>query len=114
MPGLPGNAAHFPLVGLWGQHSLMLDCCDSWGMLAEGIGSSVPLLLNLTPSPPLPSPLPSPRMQALLRGSMRKAFGRFDLLMLGLGITVASGYAQLSGYAAQQYAGCACVLLLDS
>ncbi len=55
MPRLPGNAAHFPLVGLWGQHSLMLGCCDSWGMLAEEIGSSVPLLLNLTPSPPLPS-----------------------------------------------------------
>ncbi|KAI7840220.1 hypothetical protein COHA_006002 [Chlorella ohadii] len=48
--------------------------------------------------------------EALLRGSMRKAFGRFDLLMLGLGITVASGYAQLSGYAAQQYAGPAVIV----
>jgi APA family basic amino acid/polyamine antiporter len=48
--------------------------------------------------------------EALLRGSMRKAFGGFDLLMLGLGITVASGYAQLTGYAAQEFAGPAVIL----
>ena len=43
--------------------------------------------------------------QALLRGSLRKAFGGFDLLCLGLGIVIGSGWAQLTGNAAQQYAG---------
>jgi hypothetical protein len=46
-------------------------------------------------------------VQALLRGSLCKAFGGFGLLMLGLGIVIGSGWAQLSGMAGQQYAGCA-------
>ena len=44
-------------------------------------------------------------MQALLRGSLRKAFSGFGLLFLGLGIVIGSGWAQLSGSTAQQYAG---------
>ncbi len=43
--------------------------------------------------------------EALLRGSLRKAFNGFDLLMLGLGIVIGSGWAQLTGTAAQQYSG---------
>ena len=43
--------------------------------------------------------------QALLRGSLRKAFGMFDLLCLGLGIVIGSGWGQLSGAAAELYAG---------
>ena len=58
----------------------------------------------------LPTPTRPPLLQALLRGSMRKAFSGFDLLMLGLGITIASGWSQLSGYAAQQFAGPAVVV----
>ncbi|KAL4429605.1 hypothetical protein ABPG77_008654 [Micractinium sp. CCAP 211/92] len=45
--------------------------------------------------------------EALLRGSLRKAFNGFDLLMLGLGIVIGSGWAQLTGTAAQQYSGAA-------
>jgi hypothetical protein len=52
----------------------------------------------------LSSPHP-PTLQALLRGSLRKAFGGLDLWLLGLGIVIASGWAQLTGSAAQQYAG---------
>ena len=52
----------------------------------------------------LPTPC-RPNLQALLRGSMRKAFGGMDLWMLGLGLVVATGWATLSGSAAQQYAG---------
>jgi APA family basic amino acid/polyamine antiporter len=48
--------------------------------------------------------------QALLRGSMRKAFGGFDLWMVGLGLVVATGWATLSGSAAQYYAGPAIVI----
>lgn len=44
-------------------------------------------------------------LQALLRGSLRKAFGGLDLWLLGLGIVIASGWAQLTGTAAQEYAG---------
>lgn len=44
-------------------------------------------------------------LQALLRGSLRKAFSGFDLLLLGLGIVIGSGWAQLSGVTAQQFAG---------
>jgi hypothetical protein len=44
-------------------------------------------------------------VQAVLRGSLRKAFGGLDLLLLGLGIVIGSGWAQLTGSAAQQYAG---------
>lgn len=43
--------------------------------------------------------------EALLRGSLRKAFNGFDLLMLGLGIVIGSGWAQLTGTAAQEYSG---------
>ena len=46
-----------------------------------------------------------PCAQALLRGSLRKAFGGFDLWMLGLGLVVASGWASLTGQAGQLYAG---------
>ena len=48
-------------------------------------------------------------LQALLRGSLRKAFGAFDLLSLGLGIVIASGWTQLSGTAAR-YAGPALII----
>lgn len=58
--------------------------------------------------PSLTAPSPAgPSLQALLRGSLRKAFSGFGLLMLGLGIVIGSGWAQLSGMAGQQYAGCA-------
>jgi len=53
--------------------------------------------------PPRPSAAAS--LQALLRGSLRKAFGGFDLLCLGLGIVISSGWGQLSGEAACHYAG---------
>ena len=46
-----------------------------------------------------------PCLQALLRGSLRKAFGMFDLLCLGLGIVIGSGWTQLTGSTAQQYSG---------
>lgn len=49
-------------------------------------------------------------MQALLRGSLRKAFGAIDLWLLGLGIVVGGGWAQLTGVVAQQYAGASVVL----
>lgn len=52
---------------------------------------------------PLSPPAP---LQALLRGSLRKAFAGFDLWMLGLGLVIGSGWAQLTGSAGQQYAGC--------
>ncbi|KAI3435769.1 hypothetical protein D9Q98_001827 [Chlorella vulgaris] len=48
--------------------------------------------------------------EAVLRGSLRKAFGGLDLLLLGLGIVIGSGWAQLTGSAAQQYAGPAIVI----
>ncbi|PSC68357.1 cationic amino acid transporter 1-like [Micractinium conductrix] len=48
--------------------------------------------------------------EALLRGSLRKAFGMFDLLCLGLGIVIGSGWGQLSGAAAELYAGPAVIL----
>ena len=54
------------------------------------------------------NPLLAPALQALVRGSMRKAIGGWDLLFLGLGIVIGSGWAQLTGMAAQHYAGCAC------
>lgn len=40
----------------------------------------------------------------MLRGSLRKAFGGFDILMLGCGIVIGSGWAQLMGTTAL-YAG---------
>lgn len=43
--------------------------------------------------------------QALLRGSLRKAFNSFDLLCLGLGIVIGTGWGLLSGVAAETYAG---------
>lgn len=62
--------------------------------------------MQLVPNVSLPIALPLPTLlQALLRGSMRKAFGGFDLWMLGLGLVVATGWATLTGSAAQQYAG---------
>ena len=82
------------------EASSSAECCVHQRSAAAGCSS------------PLDSSCPPPahpcrrNLQALLRGSMRKAFGGFDLLMLGLGITIASGFAQLTGYAAQQYAGC--------
>ncbi|EFN54400.1 hypothetical protein CHLNCDRAFT_36103 [Chlorella variabilis] len=48
--------------------------------------------------------------EALLRGSLRKAFSGFDLLLLGLGIVIGSGWAQLSGVTAQQFAGPSIIL----
>ena len=51
--------------------------------------------------------LPTARASVVMRGSLRKAFSGFGLLMLGLGIVIGSGWAQLSGMAGQQYAGCA-------
>jgi hypothetical protein len=54
---------------------------------------------------PLSAQLLSNTLQALLRGSLRKAFGAFDLLCLGLGVVIGTGWAQLTGTAAQQYAG---------
>jgi len=36
---------------------------------------------------------------------MRKSLGTFNLLCLGLGIVMGSGWSQLTGAAAQQYAG---------
>lgn len=36
---------------------------------------------------------------------MRKSFGGFSLWMLGIGLVVATGWATLSGSAAQAYAG---------
>ena len=41
----------------------------------------------------------------MLRGSLRKAFGRWGLLLLGLGIVIGSGWAQLTASAASMYAG---------
>ena len=52
-----------------------------------------------------PAPTSHLSAQALLRGSLRKAFGGFDLLFLGLGIVIGSGWAQLTGMAAQTFAG---------
>ena len=43
--------------------------------------------------------------EALLRGSLRKAFNGFDLLMLGLGIVIGTGWGLLSGIAAETFAG---------
>jgi len=40
----------------------------------------------------------------MLRGSHRKALSGFDVLMLGLGVVIGSGWAQLTGTAAL-YAG---------
>lgn len=42
--------------------------------------------------------------QAMLRGSLRKTFGGFDVLCLGLGILIGSGWAQFTGTAGV-YAG---------
>jgi hypothetical protein len=44
------------------------------------------------------------RPQAMLRGSLRKTFGGFDVLCLGLGILIGSGWAQFTGTAGV-YAG---------
>ena len=41
----------------------------------------------------------------MLRGSLRKAFGRVGLLMLGVGLVIGSGWAQLTAVAANNYAG---------
>lgn len=43
----------------------------------------------------------------MLRGSLRKAFGGFDVLCLGLGILIGSGWAQFTGTAGV-YAGWGC------
>lgn len=42
--------------------------------------------------------------EAMMRGTLRKAFGAFDVVCLGLGVVIASGWAQLLGNAAL-YAG---------
>lgn len=47
----------------------------------------------------------APALQALLRGSLRKAFNGFDLLCLGLGIVIGTGWGLLSGIAAETFAG---------
>ncbi len=70
-----------------------------FSLAAAGLCSWCPMW-----SLPIALPLPT-LLQALLRGSMRKAFGGFDLWMLGLGLVVATGWATLTGSAAQQYAG---------
>lgn len=43
--------------------------------------------------------------QALLRGNLRKQFSGYDLLMLGVGITIGGGVWRLTGYAAASIAG---------
>uniref|UniRef100_A0A1D2A014 Cationic amino acid transporter C-terminal domain-containing protein n=1 Tax=Auxenochlorella protothecoides TaxID=3075 RepID=A0A1D2A014_AUXPR len=43
--------------------------------------------------------------EALLRGNLRKVFSGFDLLMLGLGITIGGGVWRLTGHAASSLAG---------
>lgn len=45
--------------------------------------------VRATDMPPPAAPLAA-APQAVLRGSLRKAFGPIDLLMAGLGITIAS------------------------
>ncbi|EFN53780.1 hypothetical protein CHLNCDRAFT_58448 [Chlorella variabilis] len=47
--------------------------------------------------------------EAMLRGSLRKAFGGFDVLCLGLGILIGSGWAQFTGTAGV-YAGTAVII----
>eukprot|EP00887_Chlorella_sp_A99_P006247 scaffold3.g6247.t1 len=48
-----------------------------------------------------PRTLEEELQEAVLRGSLRKAFGRWDLLFLGLGIVIGSGWAQLTAETAQ-------------
>ncbi|KAL4458381.1 hypothetical protein ABPG75_013246 [Micractinium tetrahymenae] len=48
--------------------------------------------------------------EALLRGSLRKAFSGFDLFCLGLGIVIGTGWGLLSGLAAKTFAGPAVLL----
>jgi hypothetical protein len=72
-------------------HAVLHLRCSSVVLFA-GLGVPTTLLITIT-------------MQALLRGSLRKAFGGIDLWLLGLGIVVGGGWAQLTGVVAQQYAG---------
>jgi APA family basic amino acid/polyamine antiporter len=48
--------------------------------------------------------------EAMLRGSLRRAFSRFDLLMMGLGIVIGTGFFSLTGPAAILLAGSAVTL----
>lgn len=57
------------------------------------------------PRPPTSSTPPPLPCQVELCGSLRKAFGRWGLLLLGLGIVIGSGWAQLSALTASEYAG---------
>ncbi len=65
--------------------------------------SCLPVCLSSRRCAPHP-PSFAPPVQAMLRGSLRQAFGGFDILMLGCGIVIGSGWSQLMGMAAL-YAG---------
>ena len=41
----------------------------------------------------------------MLRGNLKRAFSLFDLLMIGLGITIGSGVFILTGVSQGAYAG---------
>lgn len=63
------------------------------------VSSTVSSALELTP---LPTPI---AQQALLQGNLRKVFSGYDLLMLGIGITIGGGVWRLTGAAAVGIAG---------
>lgn len=61
-------------------------------MLPQAARLSLPLLVITSAAPPLSVWC----LQALLRGSLRKAFNGFDLLCLGLGIVIGTGTVHCS------------------
>ena len=48
--------------------------------------------------------------EAMLRGNLRRSLGRFDLLMLGLGVVIGTGVFSLTGVAQARFAGSATFL----
>lgn len=77
-----------PLAGLaTGRRRSMHD----GGACASALNRQLFLLVPYPPAAACAPPCP----QAMLRGSLRKMFGPWDILFLGVGIVIGSGWAQV-------------------
>ena len=88
-------------VGVGWRRDRLLRATRRGGAALLWAGARPSPLRALTPA----GRVPDRPLQALLRGNLQKAFGGYDLLLLGLGIVIGSGWAQLTGYAAVAVAG---------